>query len=449
MSVLRRTAFWTCERLRGRPTRGLVADMARAEALSPVEVQALQDRRVAAFVGRAAREVPFVRDRFAELGLDADSIRSAADLTRLPLLDKQTIREAGDFLRHPDGGPFRLTETGGSTGDPLRIHESPLRQAVAVAARIRSRSWWDIHPGDLEIVLFGGPVRPTPGGLVRALKDELLGSVTYSAFGMTEEHFDRVMARIRRSRPRHLFGYTSALCALARYLRDSRGRADAAADCSVEVLFTTSEMLFPADRKLLEETFGAAVADGYGSKEGGFVAHQARDGHMYVRADTHVVEIVRDGEVQPWGEDGEIVLTHLGDWHWPFLRYRTGDMGRLLPPEPGAPLPFPVLEMRGGRITDLLVRPDGGLVHGLGAIYPLRETPGVEQFQVHQRSIDEIDVAVVRGVGYPLDGDERIRERLRETLGGARIHVRHVERIEQAASGKYRVVRSDVAPSHL
>lgn len=423
--------------------------MAAVERLSPSQARQLQDERVADFVARAGRDVPFLRDRFAEAGIDPARIRGRADLARLPLLDKNTIREAGAFLRHPAGGPYRLTETGGSTGDPLRIHESPLRQSVAVAARIRSRSWWGISPGELEIVLFGGPVERSAMGLVRAAKDELLGSVTYSAFGMTEEHFDRVVARIRRSKPRHLFGYTSALVALARYLRDSTGRSDAAAELGVEVLFTTSEMLFPADRKLLEETFGAAVADGYGSKEGGFVAHQAPDGNMYVRADTHVVEIVRDGAVQPWGEDGEIVLTHLADWHWPFLRYRTGDMGRLLPPPPDAPVPFPILEMRGGRITDLLVRPDGALVHGLGAIYPLRECPGVEQFQVHQRAVDDVEVAIVRGPEYPDDGDTRIAAQLAETLGGARIRISHVPAIDQAASGKYRVVRSDVAPSHL
>jgi len=58
-------------------------------------------------------------------------------------------------------------------------------------------------------------------------------------------------------------------------------------------------------------------------------------------------------------------------------------------------------------------------------------------------------VPLVLGDGHPSDGDARLASRLPETLGGARVSVVHVPSIEQAASGKYRVVRSDVAPARL
>jgi phenylacetate-CoA ligase len=447
MGLLRRTAFWTAERLRKRPTRSLVRGMEAAERLDRVSLDALIDRRLAELAGRVAREVPHYAESFRAAGVAADGVRRVGDLARLPFLDKAAIRAAATGIVHPEGGPFRLTETGGSTGDPLKIRESPLRQATAVAARIRSRAWWGIEVGDAELVLFGGAA--SARGALGRLKDEVLGSVTYSAFGMTPAHLDDVAARLARLRPRHLFGYTSALCAFARHLRESRGRPDAGAGHGVEVVFTTSEMLFPADRALLEETFGARVADGYGSKEAGFIAHECREGRMHVRADTHVVEIVAGDRVVSAGEEGEIVATHLVDWHWPFLRYRTGDAGTIDPTPCPCGLVLPVLRVTGGRITDLLVRKDGGLVHGLGAIYPVRETPGVVRFQIHQKALDDVEVLLVVGAGYPSDGDARIASRLSETLAGARVSVRHVDAIEQAASGKYRVVRSDVAPKRL
>ena len=444
MGFLHRTAFWAAERARLRPTRRLVREMAAAEALSPDGLAALQTARLREFCARAARDVPWYRAVFAEAGLAAEDIRAPEDLLRLPLLDKAAIRRAGAALFHPDGGPFRVTETGGSTGDPLRIHDSPLRQAVHLAARIRSRAWWGIPAGEPELVLFGGAFDRSARGLLHRAKDALLGSITYPAFGMTEAHLDELFARLRAMRPRHLFGYTSALCAFARHVRARTGRDDGGAGHGVEVVFTTSELLLPADRALLEETFGAAVADGYGSKEGGFIAHQCPEGAYHARTDTHVLEVLQDGDPVPAGEPGELVVTFLGDWHWPFVRYRTGDSLALLEERCPCGLPLPLVRLAGGRVTDLLTRRDGARVHGLGVIYPIRETPGVVRFQVHQRSLELVEVSLVVEDGYPADGDATIARRIGETLGGLRVVVRHVERIEQAASGKYRVVRSDV-----
>ena len=444
MGLLRRAAFWTTERLRRRPTARVVREMEAFERLSDEAMAAEATRRLSAFCEKAAREVPYWGRTFAEAGIAPDGIRSATDLARLPLLEKPAIRAAGSGMFHPQGGPFRVTETGGSTGDPLFIHESPLRQATSLAARIRSRAWFGIRPGDAELVLFGGQAERSARGALHRVKDELIGSVTYPAFGMTEEHLDSVFDRMRSMRPRHLFGYTSALCALARHVRARTGKEDGGCGHGLEVIFATSEVLVPADRELLAQTFGAFVADGYGSKEAGFVGHECRLGRMHVRIDSHVVEIVRDGVPVPPGEPGEIVLTYLGDWHWPFLRYRIGDAAALLEERCECGLALPIMRMTGGRVTDLLVRRDGALVHGLGAIYPIRETPGVARFHVHQKSLDEVDVQLVVGADYPEGGDADISRRLAETLGGPRVVVRHVAEIPQTASGKYRVVRSDV-----
>ena len=57
---------------------------------------------------------------------------------------------------------------------------------------------------------------------------------------------------MRSLRPRHLFGYSSALAAFARHVRAASGRDDGGAGHGVEVIFTTSEVLLPADRALLE-----------------------------------------------------------------------------------------------------------------------------------------------------------------------------------------------------
>ncbi len=445
MGFLRRSAFWTAEALRGRPTARLVRMLAAAERLPPAELERLQAERLAALCARAGREVPHYAEAFRAAGVDPAAVRRPADIQALPFLDKDGVRAAGERLRHPAAGELRRTETGGSTGDPLVIWETAERQAVAVAARIRSRAWWGIGVGDLEVALFGGPPRPGAATLLRRAKDELIGSITIPTLGLSGDRLDAALERVRRLRPRHLFGYTSALVTFARHVRQRSGRADGGADLGVEVLFTTSEMLLPQDRALMEETFAARVADGYGSKEAGFLAHECPSGAMHARADTHVIEVVRDGRVLGPGEEGEIVATHLLDTAWPFLRYRTGDTG-LLTGEPCAcGMTLPVMRLTSGRVTDQLVRADGAQVHWVVPMYLIRETPGVVRYQVRQRTRSDVEVLLVVDAAYPADGDANIVRGLAEVLGGARVTVRHVDAIEQTSGGKYRAVVSELA----
>ncbi len=98
----------------------------------------------------------------------------------------------------------------------------------------------------------------------------------------------------------------------------------------MNVAFVTAEQLFPHQKRAIAEAFGCAVANGYGGRDLGFVAHECPDGGLHVTAEDILVEIVdEDGRVLPKGEKGEIVVTHFASGDFPFVRYRTGDMGTL------------------------------------------------------------------------------------------------------------------------
>ncbi len=56
-------------------------------------LRARRDRRIRRMVRYAARTVPFYRDLFRSRAIDPRDIRSAEDLDRLPLLDKERVRE--------------------------------------------------------------------------------------------------------------------------------------------------------------------------------------------------------------------------------------------------------------------------------------------------------------------------------------------------------------------
>jgi hypothetical protein len=53
------------------------------------QLEALRDRRIRRIVAYAAQHVPYYRELFAREGIDPQSTQGAADLDRLPLLDRE------------------------------------------------------------------------------------------------------------------------------------------------------------------------------------------------------------------------------------------------------------------------------------------------------------------------------------------------------------------------
>ena len=77
-----------------------------------------------------------------------------------------------------------------------------------------------------------------------------------------------------------LFGYPSALSLIA----ESESKGMCLADCGLRVVFCTSERLYD-HRNLIQRVFGCPVANGYGARDAGFIAHECPHGGMHISAE--------------------------------------------------------------------------------------------------------------------------------------------------------------------
>jgi phenylacetate-CoA ligase len=241
-----------------------------------------------------------------------------------------------------------------------------------------------------------------------------------------------------------LFGYPSALSHIARHAVKRGVRLD---DLGVVVAFVTSERLYDEQREIIARTFGCRVANGYGARDAGFIAHECPAGGMHITAEDVVVEIIGpSGQVLPHGQAGEIVVTHLATGDFPFIRYRTGDIAVLDDRSCACGRGLPLIREIQGRTTDFIVARDGTVMHGLALVYVLRDMPGIEAFKVIQESLDLTRVQIVAGPGLASDHKTRIVAGLKQRLGATvSIEVEAVEQLLPEASGKYRYVVSRVA----
>jgi phenylacetate-CoA ligase len=241
-----------------------------------------------------------------------------------------------------------------------------------------------------------------------------------------------------------LFGYPSALSMLARHA-DNRGWR--LKDAGVKVAFVTAERLYDSQREAISRAFGCAVANGYGARDAGFVAHECPRGGMHIMAEDVIVEIIDGGgRVLPPGRAGEIVITHLASGDFPFIRYRTGDVGVLDDADCPCGRGLPLLREIQGRSTDFVVAQDGTVMHGLSLIYVLRELPGIAQFRITQESKTLTRVELVRGPDFSPDTVSKIKAGLAARLGPAvTIEVETRAILHAEPSGKFRYVQSKVA----
>ncbi|MEM3737705.1 MAG: phenylacetate--CoA ligase [Candidatus Bathyarchaeia archaeon] len=302
----------------------------KIEKMSWKELERLQDRRLRSIVKHAYENSVFYRRRFKRDRIDYESIKSVADLTKLPLTTKDDLRDNYPFglLATPLEDVVRIHTSSGTTGNPT----------VVLYTRRDLENWSDciarcltmtgVGKGDIFQVILGYGL--FTGGLGFHYGAEKIGAtVVPSATGNT-----RRQVKLMKD-----FGVTAftSIPSYALYLAEvaQEQGVDVANDLSVKTISCGAEAWSEAVRKKIEDLFECSVFNSYGLSEafGPGVAFECvmQEG-LHIWADQFIVEVIDPAtceRVEP-EEKGEIVLTTLTREAMPLLRYRTRDIAAIL-----------------------------------------------------------------------------------------------------------------------
>jgi phenylacetate-CoA ligase len=431
------------ERLLGRSTFARLRELEASQWWPPLVLRELQRHKLRHLFRLAATHCPYFRDVFAARGLQHERDDPFDLLPDLPLLDRATLRDRRSDLTCTcvPGGPIPFN-TGGSTGEPLNFYFDRRRIAYDKAARMRTHHWFGAKPGDREVYLWGAPAEFRRQDRLRQWRDRLTNELLLSAFNMSPVTMRDYLRQIESYNPVSLFGYPGSIALLCDF---AQAEGITIRPPALQVVFVTGEVLEPRQRETIEGYFQVPVANGYGSRDGGFVAHQCPRGAMHVTSENFVMEIVDGhGQILPQGEFGEIVITHLDCHAMPFIRYRTGDVGRLLGGMCACGRGLQLMDVVAGRSTDHLVATDGTLKHALSLIYVMRRMDNVRHFQIHQDRQRGVEIRMVTSKPLSLAERQEIEHGVRLQLGqDVRLRLTLVDRIEPLPSGKHRYVVSE------
>ena len=133
-------------------------------------------------------------------------------------------------------------------------------------ALIKSRySAYGIKMNSKQARFFGISLKSS-SWINEKLKDYIMNRVRFPVFDMSNEKIDTFLSLFEKKKFQYIYGYVNALVLLSRRLIENQKTIKEICP-SLKCCITTSEMLTPFDRDILETAFGVPIINEYGVSE--------------------------------------------------------------------------------------------------------------------------------------------------------------------------------------
>jgi phenylacetate-CoA ligase len=416
-------------------------------ALSDDELHARRAARLDEILRFAAAHVPFYRTRVGSAN---------APLNAFPILTREDLRQRFTDLMSPDlraehdGAARRarygwlVVRTGGSTGTPTAvIHDADFRDSDR-AARLYAQELCGFPFGTPYFRLWGSmrDIDRSRDAWTHRAMTRLAGERILNAFRMDLDRMAPYLELLNASPVRHMMAYVDAAAELARFAR-RRGIAVR----PLASVMACAGTLTDDRRAAIRETLSPRVQGKYGSRDCGDMACECEAGGCHVFANRCVFEVVdARGQALPPGQSGRLLVTLLDNRRFPLIRYDIGDVAALSADAPcSCGSSFPRLDRIEGRASEVLARPDGGVVspvaicHIVGVVH---DRGAIRRYQLAQES----GTRFVLRLEWDDDASDAERARTESAIcrdmgillgPGSELSVERVERIEPTPSGKF------------
>ncbi|MBR5097821.1 MAG: phenylacetate--CoA ligase [Spirochaetales bacterium] len=317
------------------------------------QLRALQSERLVSQVRHVWDNVPYYRHKMEEAGVSPADIKSIDDITKLPFLKKDDLRESyPDGLRGvPAKQCVRIHSTSGTTGkrvvafytkEDIDLWDTCVARALVAAG---------ITDEDVVQVCYGYGL--FTGGLGLHGGAEKLGCLVLPMSSGTTDRQLQFMEDLK----------STVLCctpSYAAYLAETINERGLRDRIHLRRGIFGAEAWSEDMRASIESSLGLKAHDIYGLTElsGPGVAYECSvQKGMHINEDHFYAEIIDPdtGKSLPLGSKGELVITSLTKKGFPLLRYRTRDICILSDEKCACGRTFVKMSRPMGRSDDMLI----------------------------------------------------------------------------------------------
>lgn len=365
------------------------------ETMNHDELKSLQFSRLKKTLNAVYNNVPFYNKKFKDVGIRPDNIQSLDDIRHLPFTYKKDLRDNYPFglFAVPKKDIVRIHASSGTSGKPTVVGYT--RNDIDMWSDLIARNLTMIGLGKEDVFQNAVNYGLFTGGLGFHYGAERIGAMAVpSGTGGTEKQLEMMID----------FGVTAIHCtpSYALYLAETAKDIGIIDKLNLKVGCFGAEPWSANTRTQLEQILNIKAYDSYGLSEliGPGIAFECKcQEGLHLWNDHFIVEILdKNDEQVEIGEKGELVLTSLTKEALPVIRYKTGDITRLLPSECPCGRTTVRISRLLGRSDDMLI------VRGIN-VFPSQiedviiKIPEVaEHFQVildrNKKMLDEIIVRV-------------------------------------------------------
>lgn len=430
-SLYYRTKFWVTDFFKGSPIGKHYREVKYLSTHNASDTVAYREKKLKDFLKYVSTNSPFYGSYLGR------------SLSYFPVVNKSILLENYDEIRIPQDkipgqkGKLHIQSTSGSTGTPFAIPQDTEKRnrRIAELKYFGKVVGFKSHDMLVHLRTWNRWQTKTPAQIRRER------IIPFDISTMGEENLAQLVEIINQNKAVCLRGYASSFDLLANYLKAKDLHLP-----SVRIIIAGSEALHDDVRVKVKEQIGCEIISQYADEEIGILAQESiptseKDNVMYLNNASCIVEVLKieTDEKAEYGELGRIVVTDMHNHAFPIIRYDTGDVGIMMPPN-GKSNGFPILSKLYGRRLDLCYTTSNQPFSPMTIGRIMKHYDKIAQWQFVQTGEKNYLLKIV--MGNSIDGYlNSAIDTLRETLGAdAEIEIEYVNEIPVLASGKRKPV---------
>lgn len=427
-----REKFWAEDAQKGSPIGKPYKEIEFLAEHTQEEGRALREEKLNRIIEHAKKHSAFYAD-----------IKSS-ELAHFPVMNKTSYLEHYNEIKvnreniPNQVGEVHIQSTSGSTGTPFAIPQDTLKRQrrIAELKYFGKIVGFDTHESLIHLRTWNKWQNKTP----EQIKSENI--YPFDIANMSDSKIEELCKLINEVNALCLRGYASSFDLLAKYVEQHPQVFP-----SLKICIAGSEALQDDVRTNVKKHLKCEIISQYANEECGILAQERtptndKDNAMYLNHAGYFFEILRMESNEPadFHELGRVVVTDLHNYAFPIIRYDTGDIGTLAPPNEHSN-GYPVLEKLYGRRFDICytTRNEPFFPMTIGRI--LKHYDCISQWQFIQKGQKEYQLKVIAKGDDAVSRINTAIDNIKEHIGyDADISIEYVSGIPVLASGKRKTV---------